>query len=220
MTVRPLVCHPIPGLPSVQPGRRPRRLCSRAPIRDCGPHARGRGRGRGLSEGRLEGRGTHRRSRDRHAVRLRAADRRGHRQGSARRRGDPPRDDAHREDGAAGTSSARPDPGWICANAGIDESNAVRADSVTLASPRSPTTSAEQLRVRLIGATPAAYRSVSSCTDTFGRPWRDGLVDVALGVAGIGAILDYRGATDMGGRELHHTHAGARRRRSRQRRDS
>jgi len=94
-------------------------------------------------------------------------------------------------------------PGWICANAGIDESNAVRADSVTLL-PLDADASAEELRAALsteAGAVPIGV----VITDTFGRPWRDGLVDVALGVAGIGAMLDFRGATDMAGRELHHT---------------
>ena len=94
-------------------------------------------------------------------------------------------------------------PGWICANAGIDESNAVRANTITLL-PQDADASAERLRERL--ATDAGGLPIGVVvTDTFGRPWRDGLVDVALGVAGVGAILDYRGATDMGGRELHHT---------------
>ena len=42
-------------------------------------------------------------------------------------------------------------------------------------------------------------------TDTFGRPWRDGLTEVCLGIAGMDAMLDLRGTTDLGGRELHHT---------------
>ena len=47
-------------------------------------------------------------------------------------------------------------------------------------------------------------------TDTFGRPWRDGLVDFALGIAGMEPLLDLRGSHDLGGRELHHTiHAQA-----------
>lgn len=94
-------------------------------------------------------------------------------------------------------------PGWICANAGIDESNAVRPESVTLL-PRDADASADALRARLSDAAGGIPLGVV-ITDTFGRPWRDGLVDVALGVAGIGAVLDYRGKTDMGGRELHHT---------------
>jgi coenzyme F420-0:L-glutamate ligase/coenzyme F420-1:gamma-L-glutamate ligase len=94
-------------------------------------------------------------------------------------------------------------PGWICANAGIDESNAVRANTITLL-PQDADASAERLRERLAADAGGLPIGVV-VTDTFGRPWRDGLVDVALGVAGVGAILDYRGATDMGGRELHHT---------------
>lgn len=94
-------------------------------------------------------------------------------------------------------------PGWICANAGLDESNAVRSDTVTLL-PLDADASAEGLRAALSASAGGIDVGVV-VTDTFGRPWRDGLVDVALGVAGIGALLDYRGATDMGGRELHHT---------------
>lgn len=94
-------------------------------------------------------------------------------------------------------------PGWVCANAGVDESNAVGPETVTLL-PVDADASAERLRGALSTATRAAPLGVV-VTDTFGRPWRDGLVDVALGVAGIGALLDFRGATDMSGRELHHT---------------
>ncbi len=42
-------------------------------------------------------------------------------------------------------------------------------------------------------------------TDTFGRPWRDGLTEICLGIAGMNPMLDLRGTTDLGGRELHHT---------------
>ncbi len=42
-------------------------------------------------------------------------------------------------------------------------------------------------------------------TDTFGRPWRDGLTEVCIGIAGMDPMLDLRGTTDLGGRELHHT---------------
>jgi coenzyme F420-0:L-glutamate ligase/coenzyme F420-1:gamma-L-glutamate ligase len=42
-------------------------------------------------------------------------------------------------------------------------------------------------------------------TDTFGRPWRDGLTEVCLGIAGLDPMLDLRGSTDLAGRELHHT---------------
>ncbi|MEO6028368.1 MAG: coenzyme F420-0:L-glutamate ligase [Candidatus Binatia bacterium] len=94
-------------------------------------------------------------------------------------------------------------PGWICANAGIDESNAARPDSVTLL-PVDADASAERLCTNLTAAAGGVPVGVI-ISDTFGRPWRDGLVDIALGVAGIGALLDFRGATDMGGREMHHT---------------
>jgi len=94
-------------------------------------------------------------------------------------------------------------PGWICANAGIDESNAARPDSVTLL-PIDADASAEKLCTALTAAAGGVPVGVI-ISDTFGRPWRDGLVDIALGVAGIGALLDFRGATDMSGRELHHT---------------
>lgn len=94
-------------------------------------------------------------------------------------------------------------PGWVCANAGIDESNAVGPGLVTLL-PLDADASAERLRAALSRAFGDVPLGVV-ITDTFGRPWRDGLVDVALGVAGVGSLLDYRGATDMGGRELHHT---------------
>lgn len=93
-------------------------------------------------------------------------------------------------------------PGWVCANAGIDESNAVAADVVTLL-PLDADASAEALRGALALAFGVDVGVV--VTDTFGRPWRDGLVEVALGVAGMGALLDYAGRHDMNGRELHHT---------------
>jgi coenzyme F420-0:L-glutamate ligase/coenzyme F420-1:gamma-L-glutamate ligase len=94
-------------------------------------------------------------------------------------------------------------PGWICANAGLDESNAIRSETVTLL-PLDADASAQRLGDALSASAGRIPIGVV-VTDTFGRPWRDGLVVVALGVAGIGAILDYRGATDMSGRELHHT---------------
>lgn len=103
---------------------------------------------------------------------------------------------------AAGHLICETGPGWICANAGVDESNATAADSVTLL-PRDADASAETLRTALEAGGQGPVGVV--ITDTFGRPWRDGLVDVALGVAGIGALLDFRGCTDMAGRELHHT---------------
>ncbi len=92
--------------------------------------------------------------------------------------------------------------GWVCANAGVDESNSSDPDSVILL-PKDPDASAQGLRAGLrsrYGVDVAVL-----ITDTFGRPWREGLVDFALGVAGMEALLDLRGGTDMNGRELHHT---------------
>ena len=92
--------------------------------------------------------------------------------------------------------------GWVCANAGVDESNGVAPDVVTLL-PRDADASAaalcEAFRARF-GVEVAVV-----ITDTFGRAWREGLVEVALGCAGMDPLLDQRGRTDLLGRELHHT---------------
>lgn len=93
-------------------------------------------------------------------------------------------------------------PGWVCANAGVDESNAVAPGMVTLL-PEDADASAERLRAALAAASGVTVGVVVS--DTFGRPWRDGQVDVALGVAGVGALLDWRGRSDLSGRDLQHT---------------
>lgn len=93
-------------------------------------------------------------------------------------------------------------PGWICANAGVDESNSLTDDSAILL-PEDPDASARRIRTglkNLCGADVAVL-----VTDTFGRPWRDGLTEICLGIAGMNPVLDLRGTTDMGGRELHHT---------------
>jgi coenzyme F420-0:L-glutamate ligase/coenzyme F420-1:gamma-L-glutamate ligase len=88
--------------------------------------------------------------------------------------------------------------GFICANAGIDRSNVPGGRAVLL--PDRPDRSAHSLRKRLEQASGARLAVV--VTDTFGRPWRRGLTDVAIGVSGIPAILDLRGSTDMQGRVL------------------
>ncbi len=93
-------------------------------------------------------------------------------------------------------------PGWVCANAGVDESNSLEDDTAILL-PEDPDASARRLRDemrRRFGVTVAVM-----ITDTFGRPWRDGLTEVCLGIAGMNPMLDLRGTTDLGGRELHHT---------------
>jgi coenzyme F420-0:L-glutamate ligase/coenzyme F420-1:gamma-L-glutamate ligase len=92
--------------------------------------------------------------------------------------------------------------GWVCANAGVDESNGV-ADGVLTLLPRDADASAaalcERLRQRF------GVELVVVITDTFGRPWREGLVEVALGCAGMDPLLDLRGRADLAGRTLHHT---------------
>ena len=93
--------------------------------------------------------------------------------------------------------------GFVCANAGVDLSNAPTPDSAVLL-PLDPDASARTLRDALLadGATPPFAIIIS---DTFGRPWREGLVDVALGSAGIEPIRDLRGSPDLSGRELQAT---------------
>ncbi|MFI5364467.1 MAG: coenzyme F420-0:L-glutamate ligase [Candidatus Binatia bacterium] len=93
-------------------------------------------------------------------------------------------------------------PGWVCANAGVDESNSLGPDIVILL-PTDPDASAARLRAALRERTGATVAVL--ITDTFGRPWREGLVDFALGLAGMEAQLDLRGQHDLSGRELHHT---------------
>jgi coenzyme F420-0:L-glutamate ligase/coenzyme F420-1:gamma-L-glutamate ligase len=92
--------------------------------------------------------------------------------------------------------------GWVCANAGVDESNGVAAGVLTLL-PRDPDRSAARLRTALEARFGVEVAVV--VTDTFGRPWREGLVDVALGCAGMDPLLDFRGRSDLNGRTLHHT---------------
>jgi coenzyme F420-0:L-glutamate ligase/coenzyme F420-1:gamma-L-glutamate ligase len=91
--------------------------------------------------------------------------------------------------------------GFVCANAGVDASN-VEAGFLTLL-PEDPDGSAERLRFALgerLGSEVAVV-----VTDTFGRPWRHGLVNVAIGCAGLPALVDLRGTFDAQGRELEAT---------------
>jgi coenzyme F420-0:L-glutamate ligase/coenzyme F420-1:gamma-L-glutamate ligase len=93
-------------------------------------------------------------------------------------------------------------PGWVCANAGVDESNSMGPDTVILL-PIDPDASADSIRRHVKQAAGVDVAVIVS--DTFGRPWREGLLDVALGVAGMDPFLDERGQHDLNGRELHHT---------------
>lgn len=88
--------------------------------------------------------------------------------------------------------------GFICANAGVDRSNTAPGTAVLL--PAEPDRSAHGLRLALRRATGVDVPVV--ITDTFGRAWRKGLVDVAIGVSGLEVILDLRGTRDAQGREL------------------
>jgi coenzyme F420-0:L-glutamate ligase / coenzyme F420-1:gamma-L-glutamate ligase len=92
--------------------------------------------------------------------------------------------------------------GWVCANAGVDESNSLTDDSAILL-PEDPDASAARIRAGLKNLCGLDIAVV--VTDTFGRPWRDGLTEICLGIAGMNPILDLRGTTDLGGRELQHT---------------
>jgi coenzyme F420-0:L-glutamate ligase/coenzyme F420-1:gamma-L-glutamate ligase len=92
--------------------------------------------------------------------------------------------------------------GWVCANAGVDQSNGIAPETVTLL-PVDADASAERLRVALEAQFEVPLAVV--VTDTFGRPWREGLVEVAIGCAGMEPLLDLRGETDLLGRTLHHT---------------
>ena len=88
--------------------------------------------------------------------------------------------------------------GFICANAGVDRSNVPGSQAVLL--PDRPDRSAHTIRTHLEHAT--GKRLAVVVTDTFGRPWRRGLTDVAIGVSGIPALLDLTGTKDMQGRTL------------------
>jgi coenzyme F420-0:L-glutamate ligase/coenzyme F420-1:gamma-L-glutamate ligase len=95
--------------------------------------------------------------------------------------------------------------GFVCANAGVDASNASKeggSETVVLL-PRDPDASARRLRARmseLTGVAPAVL-----ITDSFGRAWRHGQLDVAIGLAGMQPLEDWRGRTDAVGLELRAT---------------
>ncbi|MDH4117827.1 MAG: coenzyme F420-0:L-glutamate ligase [Acidimicrobiia bacterium] len=93
---------------------------------------------------------------------------------------------------------ARTRHGFVCANAGVDRSNAGPARAILL--PLDPDLSANRIRLRLRQAHGVEVAVVIS--DTFGRPWRRGLTDVAIGVAGMAPVTDLRGTKDAHGKVL------------------
>jgi coenzyme F420-0:L-glutamate ligase/coenzyme F420-1:gamma-L-glutamate ligase len=92
--------------------------------------------------------------------------------------------------------------GFVCASAGVDASNAPKAGTVVLL-PLDPDASARGLRARLRELTGRGVAVIVS--DSFGRPWRLGTTDVAIGVAGLRPLLDLKGERDPVGYELHAT---------------
>jgi coenzyme F420-0:L-glutamate ligase/coenzyme F420-1:gamma-L-glutamate ligase len=100
---------------------------------------------------------------------------------------------------AGGLIISRTRHGLVCANAGVDVSN-VGGGNVASLLPEDPDTSARGIRAGInerTGASPAVIIS-----DSFGRPWRNGIVNVAVGSAGIEALVDLRGQPDVAGREM------------------
>jgi coenzyme F420-0:L-glutamate ligase/coenzyme F420-1:gamma-L-glutamate ligase len=91
--------------------------------------------------------------------------------------------------------------GWICANAGVDQSNIDLGWVVLL--PEDPDRSARQLRERL--RLSAGVDVAVVIADTFGRPWREGLTNVAIGISGLAPLLSYLGEPDSAGRPLQAT---------------
>jgi coenzyme F420-0:L-glutamate ligase/coenzyme F420-1:gamma-L-glutamate ligase len=88
--------------------------------------------------------------------------------------------------------------GFICANAGVDLSNV--ADGIAALLPDDSDRSARRIRAGLQNALGVEVGVIVS--DTFGRPWRRGVTDVAIGCAGVAAVIDLKGTADAGGREL------------------
>jgi coenzyme F420-0:L-glutamate ligase/coenzyme F420-1:gamma-L-glutamate ligase len=89
--------------------------------------------------------------------------------------------------------------GFVCANAGVDKSN-IEGENFVSILPKDPDKSAMKIREKLIELTGRNLAVIIS--DTFGRPWRIGQVNVAIGIAGLKPIKDYRGKKDMFNQEL------------------
>jgi coenzyme F420-0:L-glutamate ligase / coenzyme F420-1:gamma-L-glutamate ligase len=104
--------------------------------------------------------------------------------------------------GPGGLIISRTRHGLVCANAGVDVSNVGGGDVASLL-PEDPDASAQRIRDGIRSRTGAAPAVIVS--DSFGRPWRNGIVNVAIGSAGIEALLDLRGSPDAAGREMQAT---------------
>jgi coenzyme F420-0:L-glutamate ligase / coenzyme F420-1:gamma-L-glutamate ligase len=89
--------------------------------------------------------------------------------------------------------------GFVCANAGVDVSNVPGDDTICLL-PVDPDASAAKLREDLVARTGSNLAVIVS--DSFGRPWREGITNVAIGVSGMDPLADYRGQSDPHGRSL------------------
>lgn len=100
----------------------------------------------------------------------------------------------------AGRLICRTRHGFVCANAGVDRSNAGGEDLAVLL-PLDPDASARALR--------AALGCAVVITDSFGRAWRVGQSEVAIGCAGLAPLLDWRGTPDRDGRVMHATHVAS-----------
>jgi coenzyme F420-0:L-glutamate ligase/coenzyme F420-1:gamma-L-glutamate ligase len=94
--------------------------------------------------------------------------------------------------------------GFICANAGVDESNVDGAELLTLL-PADSDRAAQNIRTKLrkLAGEQTPLDIAVIISDTWGRPWRNGQVNMAIGVSGIEAVTDYRGQQDPYGYELH-----------------
>lgn len=88
--------------------------------------------------------------------------------------------------------------GFVCANAGVDVSNVPHGSAALL--PLDPDRSARRIRDGIRARAGVEVGVIVS--DTFGRPWRTGVTDIAIGCAGIAAVVDLRGTADSGGRAL------------------
>jgi coenzyme F420-0:L-glutamate ligase / coenzyme F420-1:gamma-L-glutamate ligase len=103
---------------------------------------------------------------------------------------------------ANGVLICRTHHGLVCANAGVDASNSVEANTLIVL-PSDPDDSARAIRARLRELTGASVGVL--VTDSFGRAWRHGQCDVAIGCAGVSPLDDWRGRQDSQGRELRAT---------------